>query len=103
MYKNSYRLFLSSLSYNSLNREIRSMKASWLHGIVRPPMGCSYPYSSSTLFSKSWNKGRFRYEIGIVYLLFSSSPTYTTRWPFGVLGDVSSLPEESDRRRAFLA
>ena len=57
-------------------------KTSSLQGIVRPPIGWWYPYSSSALLSKSWNEGWFKHPIGITNLFFFS-PTYTARYPFG--------------------
>lgn len=57
-------------------------KTSSLQGMVRPPIGWWYPYSSSALLSKSWNEGWFKHSIWITNRFFSS-PTYTARYPFG--------------------
>ena len=63
------------LAYEQFKLQVRSMKASSLHGIVRPPSGWSNPNSSSAWLSKFWNEGCFKYEIGITNLFFWVSPT----------------------------
>jgi len=62
------------------------MKASSLHGIVRPPIGGLKPNSSSARLSKSWNEGWLKYDIGTTNLLFCISPTYTATCPLGTSG-----------------
>ena len=76
-----------------------------LQGIVRPPIGCSNPNSSSAMFSNSWNEGWFKNDIGIKKRLLSLSPTYTAMWPFGTSIDVEAtcFPNEFGRRRMCLA
>lgn len=58
-----------------------------LHGIVRPPIGWSNPYSSSAFLNNSWNNGCSKYDIGTTnFLCFLEylSPTYTAICPFGI-------------------
>ena len=47
---------------HSLKREVRSRKVCSLHGIVMPPIGWSYPNSSSAWLNKSRKRGSFKYD-----------------------------------------
>jgi hypothetical protein len=47
------------------NCKVISKKTSSLQGIVRPPMGWSYPYYSSGWLNNSWNDVRLKYDTGI--------------------------------------
>lgn len=71
--------FTSFAFIHTLKREVRWMKVSSLQGIVIPPIGWSYPNSSSAWLSKSKNKGSFKYDIGTTNRFFWLSPTYTAK------------------------
>lgn len=62
------------LHHDNCILEVNSMKAFSVQGIVRPPIGWLKPNSSSARFSKSWNEGSFRYDIGTTYLFLWNSP-----------------------------
>ena len=62
-------------SYELFKPLVTSMKASSVHGIVRPPIGWLNPNSSSAWLNKFWNEGFFKYEIGTTNLFFWASPT----------------------------
>lgn len=57
-----YHLFLNSIlmAHGSLKLRLRLTNSSSLQGIVMPPIGWSYPNSSSAWLNKSWNKGWFK-------------------------------------------
>ena len=103
--KLSLLFYFSSAYQNSCKREVRSMKMSSLQGIVRPPIGWWNPNSSSALFSKSWNEGLFKNDMGTTNRFFSLSPTYTAKKPFGTSANVEAacFVNEFDRRRMCLA
>ena len=69
--------------HEACNWEVRSMKASSLHGIVRPPIGWLNPNSSSARLSRSWKEGWFKKDMGTTNRFLWISPTYTVMWPFG--------------------
>lgn len=69
--------------HEACNWEVRLMKASSLHGIVRPPIGWLNPNSSSARLSRSWNEGWFKYDMGTTNRFLWISPTYTAMCPFG--------------------
>lgn len=71
--------FFSLVFTHTLKWEVRWRKVSSLQGIVIPPMGWSYPNSSSAWLSKSRNKGSFKYDTGITNRFFWLSPTYTAK------------------------
>ena len=55
--------------------DVRLMKTSSLQGIVRPPVGCLNPNSSSARLSKAEKEGWLKYAIGTTNLFLSISPT----------------------------
>jgi len=81
--------------YFPFKQEVVCWKTSSLQGIVRAPMGWSYPNSSSAWLNKSWKEGWFKYDIGITNR-FCSSPTYTARYPFGTCTDFEAACLELD-------
>jgi len=85
--------------YSLLKLEVTCKKTSSVQGIVMPPIGWSYPKSSSTWLNKSWNEVWFKYDMGITNR-FISSPTYTARLRFGTFvtfDDVRLLLNEAFR------
>lgn len=78
-----WRIALCSSFHEACNWEVRLMKASSLHGIVRPPIGWLNPNSSSARVSRSWNEGWFKYDMGTTNRFLWISPTYTAMCPLG--------------------
>ena len=77
LYKMSSLIYVSLLLceiYCQFKQQVIRWKTSSLQGIVRPPMGWSYPKSSSAWVNKSWNEGWFMYDTGITNR-FIFSPT----------------------------
>jgi len=76
--------------YSPLKLQVTCKKTSSVQGIVRPPIGWSYPNSSSAQLSKYWNEVWFKYDVGITNR-FISSPTYTARYPFGTFATFNDV------------